>query len=93
MKKASDVAFLLKTMYDSKANPLTWPEVFQCDNGSEFKSDVTKLLESQNVKINSVVRQSISIHIQHLSRTLTSELAEKLFHDYGYERAPNWRRQ
>ena len=44
-KKASDVAFLLKTMYESKANPLTWPEVFQCDNGSEFKSDVTKLLE------------------------------------------------
>ena len=49
-KKASDVAFLLKTIYESKANPLTWPEVFQCDNGSEFKADVTKLLELHNVK-------------------------------------------
>ena len=70
-KKASDVAFLLKTMYDSKAIPLTWPEVFQCDNGTEFKADVTKLLEGHNVKINSVTLQSINIHTQHLSRTLT----------------------
>ena len=33
-KKASDVAFLLKNIYESKANPLKWPEVFQCDKGS-----------------------------------------------------------
>ena len=26
-KKASDVAFLLKNIYESKANPLKWPEV------------------------------------------------------------------
>ena len=51
-KKASDVAFLLKNIYKSKANPLKWPEVFQCDNGSEFKGEVTKLLESHDVKIN-----------------------------------------
>ena len=53
-KKASDVAFLLKTIYESKANPLKWPEVFQCDNGSEFKADVTKLLEAHDGKINRV---------------------------------------
>ena len=51
-KKASDVAFLLKNIYESKANPLKWPEVFQCDNGNEFKADVTKLLELHKVKIN-----------------------------------------
>ena len=44
-KKASDVAFLLKNIYENKEIPLTYPKVFQCDNGSEFKSDVTKLLE------------------------------------------------
>ena len=44
-KKASDVAFLLKTIYENKEIPLTYPKIFQCDNGSEFKSDVNKLLE------------------------------------------------
>ena len=53
-KKASDVAFLLKNIYESKDNPLKWPDVFQCDNGSEFKADVTKLLEAHKVKINRV---------------------------------------
>ena len=28
-----------------KVGPLTYPKVFQCDNGSEFKAGVTKLLE------------------------------------------------
>ena len=51
-KKASDVAFLLKNIYEKKEIPLTYPKVFQCDNGSEFKSDVTKLLEEHNVEIN-----------------------------------------
>ena len=42
-------------MYKSKAIPLKWPEVFQCDKDHEFKADVTKLLEAHDVKINSVV--------------------------------------
>ena len=77
-KKASDVAFLLKTMYESKANPLTWPEVFQCDNGSEFKSDVTKLLESQNVKINRVTTKYKHTHTAFVE-SFNKVLAEKLF--------------
>ena len=28
-----------------------YPKVFQCDNGSEFKREVTKLLEKHNVDI------------------------------------------
>ena len=61
-KKASDVAFLLKNIYESKANPLKWPEVFQCDNGSEFKADVTKLLEAHNVKINHLCYNKVQTH-------------------------------
>ena len=39
-KKASDAAFLLKTMYESKAIPLTWSVIFQYDNKAEFKEDL-----------------------------------------------------
>ncbi|XP_057305404.1 uncharacterized protein LOC130642332 [Hydractinia symbiolongicarpus] len=48
-KEASEVAEMLKDIY--KAGPLRYPKTFQCDNGSEFKSDVTKLLESEGVEI------------------------------------------
>ena len=70
-KKASDVAFLLKNIYESKANPLTWPEVFQCDKGTEFKADVTKLLESHNVKINSVTTKYKHTHTAFVENPLT----------------------
>ena len=30
---------------------LTYPKIFQCNNGSEFKAEVTKLLEKYEVKI------------------------------------------
>ncbi|XP_057292508.1 uncharacterized protein LOC130621210 [Hydractinia symbiolongicarpus] len=48
-KKASDAADMIKDIY--KAGPLRYPKIFQCDNGSQFKSDVTKLLESKGVEI------------------------------------------
>ena len=28
-----------------KVGPLTYPKIFQCDNGSKFKGEVTKMLE------------------------------------------------
>ena len=34
-----------------KVGPLTWPKIFQCDNGSVFKAEVTKMLERNEVKI------------------------------------------
>ena len=49
-KQAKEVAEMIKDIY--KAGPLTYPKVFQCDNGSEFKSEVAKLLEKNNVEIN-----------------------------------------
>ncbi|XP_057290775.1 uncharacterized protein LOC130613449 [Hydractinia symbiolongicarpus] len=48
-KKASEVADMLTDIY--KAGPLKYPSIFQCDNGSEFKSDVSKLLETKGVEI------------------------------------------
>ena len=48
-KQAHDVAEMTADIY--KVGPLTYPSTFQCDNGSEFKGEVTKMLEKQEVKI------------------------------------------
>ena len=48
-EQASDVAEMIADIY--KVGPLTYPKIFQCDNGSEFKADVTKMLEKHEVKI------------------------------------------
>ena len=32
-----------------EVGPLTYPKIFQCDNGSEFKAEVTKMLEKHEV--------------------------------------------
>ena len=44
-----DVAEMIADIY--KVGPLMYPKIFQCDNGSEFKGEVTKMLEKQEVKI------------------------------------------
>ena len=46
-KKARDVAEMIADIY--KVGPLKYPKISQCDNGSEFKGDVTKMLEKQDV--------------------------------------------
>ena len=48
-KQACDVAEMIADIY--KVGPLTYPKIFQCDNASEFKGEVTKMLEKQEVKI------------------------------------------
>ena len=47
-KKSSEVAFVLEAMY-KKGGVFKCPKAFQCDNGSEFINEVTKLLEKHNV--------------------------------------------
>ena len=42
-KKSSEVAFVLEAIY-KKGGVFKYPKTFQCDNGSEFKNEVTKLL-------------------------------------------------
>ena len=47
-KQARDVAEMIADIY--KVGPLKYPKIFQCDNGSEFKGDVTKMLEKNEVE-------------------------------------------
>ena len=49
-KKPSKVVFVLEAIY-KKGRVFKYPKAFRCDNGSEFKSEVTKLLEKHNVHI------------------------------------------
>ena len=48
-KQARDVAEMIADIY--KVGSLTYPSTFQCDNGSKFKGEVTKMFEQQEVKI------------------------------------------
>ena len=48
-KQAKDVAEMIADIY--KVGPLTYPKIFQCDNGIEFKAEVIKLLEKHEVRI------------------------------------------
>ena len=48
-KKSSDVAFVLEAIY-KKGGAFKYPKTFQCYNGSEFKNEMTKLLEKHSVE-------------------------------------------
>ena len=48
-KQAHVVPEMFADIY--KVGPLMYPSTFQCDNGSKFKGEVTKMLEKQEVKI------------------------------------------
>ena len=52
-KQAKDVAKMIADIY--KVEPFTYPKIFQCDNGSEFKGEVTKLLDKHKVQIRRVM--------------------------------------
>ena len=46
-KQAADVAAMIADIY--RVGPFTYPKTFQCDIGSKFKGEVTKLLEKHEV--------------------------------------------
>ena len=83
---------MLKTIYESKGNPLKWPKIFQCDKKSEFKGDVTKLLEPHDVKINHVTTKYKHMHTAFVD-SFNKVLAEKNLCGDGYKRATDWRGQ
>ena len=56
-KQAPHVAEMIADIY--KVGPLKYPKIFQCNNGSEFKEEVTKMLERQEVKIQQVTTQHL----------------------------------
>ena len=75
-KQARDVAEMIADIY--KVGPLTYPKIFQCENGSEFKGEVTKMLEKQEVKIWRVTTKYAHTHTAFVE-ALNKILAERLF--------------
>ena len=75
-KQAKDVAEMIADIY--KVGPLTYSKIFQCDNGSEFKADVTKMLEKHEVKIRRVTTKYKHTHTEFVE-ALNKILAERLF--------------
>ena len=61
-----------------KVGPSTYPKIFQCDNGSEFKGEMTKILEKHEVKIRRVTMKYAHTHTAFLE-ALNKILAERLF--------------
>ena len=61
-----------------KIGPLTNPKIFQCDNGSEFKREVTKMLEKHGVKIQHVTTKYKHTHTAFVE-ALNKILEERLF--------------
>ena len=59
-KQVRDVAEMIADIY--KVGPLTYPKIFQCDNGSEFKGEMTKMLEKHEVKIQRVTTKYKHAH-------------------------------
>ena len=74
-KQAKDVADMIADIY--KVGPLTYPKVFQCDNGRKFKADVTKLLEKHGVTIRHATTKYKHTHtafVEALNKILTENL-------------------
>ena len=61
-----------------KGGLLKYPKTFQCDNGSEFKNEVTKLLEKHNVDIRRATTKYKHTHTVFVE-AFNKELAKLLF--------------
>ena len=75
-KQAKDVTEMIADIY--KVGPLMYPKIFQCDNGSEFKGEVTKMLEKHGVNIQRVTMKYKHTHTAFVE-ALNKILAERLF--------------
>ena len=76
-KKSSEVAFVLEAIY-KKGGVFKYPKTFQCDNGSEFKNEVTKLLEKHSVEIRRATTKYKHTHTAFVE-AFNKELAKLLF--------------
>ena len=61
-----------------KGGVFKYPKTFQCDNGSEFKNEVTKLLEKHNVEIRRATTKYQHTHTTFVE-SFKKELAKLLF--------------
>ena len=72
---------MLEAIY-SKGGVFEHPKTFQCDNGSEFKNKVTKLLEKHNVEIRRATTKYKHTHTA-LLEAFNKELAKLLSYNLG----------
>ena len=75
-KQARDLAEMIADIY--KVGPLTYSSTVQCNNGSEFKGEMTKMLEKHEVKIRRVTTKYAHTHTAFVE-ALNKILAERLF--------------
>ena len=75
-KQVRDMDEMIADIY--KVGPLTYPSIFQCDNGSEFKREMTKMLEKHEVKIRRVTTKYVHTHTAFVEG-LNKIPAERLF--------------
>ena len=76
-KKASETAFVCEATYQ-KGDAFKYPKMFHCDNGSEFKSNVTKLLEKNIVDVRKTTRKYKNT-LKAFVEAFKKELAKQLF--------------
>ena len=76
-KKSREVGYVLEAIY-KKSGVFKYPKTFQCDNGSEFKNEVTKLLEKHNIEIRRATTKYKHIHTAFVE-AFNKELAKLLF--------------
>ena len=69
--------FVLEAIY-KKGGVFKYPKVFQCDNGSELKNEVTKLFEKHNVDIQRAITKHKHTHTAFVE-AFNKELAKLLF--------------
>ena len=62
----------------NKVGPLTYPKIFQCDNGSKFKAEVTKMLEKHEFRIQHAMTKYKHTHTAFV-KALNKILTENLF--------------
>ena len=76
-KKSNEVAFALEAIH-KKGGVFKHPKTFQCDNGSEFKYEVIKLLKKHNVEIWKATTKYKHTHNAFVE-TFNKELSKLLF--------------
>ena len=77
IKGSSEVAFVLEAIY-KRGGVFRYPKAFQCDNGSEFKNEVAKLLEKHTVDVRRATTKYKHTHTPFME-AFNRELAKLLF--------------
>ena len=74
--RSEQVTEMIADIY--KVGLLMYSSIFQCDNGSKFKEEVTRILEKHEVKIRRVTTKYTHTHTAFV-KALNKILAETLF--------------